>query len=135
MNTNLQHAAVLIGRVALALLFLWSGWDKIENFAGAAGYIAQAGLPLARPLAVGSIIVELGGGILLVVGWQARWVAAALAAFTLAVTLIFHNFWAYTGAEAYGLTIHFFKNLSTIGGLLVVTGCGAGRYRLGRRRA
>lgn len=134
MNTNLQHAAVLVGRVAVALLFLWSGWDKIANFAGAAGYMAKAGLPLVQPLLVGSIIVELGGAILLVVGWETRSVAAALAAYTFAITLIFHNFWAYPGADAYGQTIHFFKNLSIIGGMLVLTGCGAGRYSLDRKR-
>ena len=67
----------LVGRILLALIFIISGFGKVTGFAGAVGYIQSAGLPAAQLGAIVAIIVELVGGIMLVVGWKARWAAAA----------------------------------------------------------
>lgn len=62
----------LVSRVLIALIFVWSGFGKIAGFAGTVGYIASQGLPLPQLAAIAAIIVELGGGIMLIVGWNAR---------------------------------------------------------------
>ena len=72
----------LVSRVLIALIFVWSGFGKIAGFAGTVGYIASQGLPLPQLAAIAAIIVELGGGIMLIVGWNARLAAAAMFIFT-----------------------------------------------------
>jgi putative oxidoreductase len=70
--------------------------------------------------------VELGGGILLILGWKTRWAAAAMCIFTVVAALIFHNFWAVPAEQAQGQMIHFMKNISMAGGLLYVVVFGSG---------
>ena len=84
----------LIGRVLLALMFLMAGYSKFGGLEGTAGYIASKGLPMPEVLAIGAAVLEFGAAALLIVGWQARWAALSLAAFTLVASLVFHNFWA-----------------------------------------
>lgn len=124
--------AALVGRILLATLFITSGFAKISGFEGTAGYIASKGLPLPQVLAALTIAVELGGGILLVLGWKARWAALALAVFTLLTAFLFHNYWTFPEAERMAEQINFWKNLSIAGGMLVVFGLGAGRYGIDR---
>ena len=71
-----KQFAPVTGRVLLALIFVLSGFNKIGGFAGTAGYMASKGLPMAEVLLVLTIIIELGGGLLIMLGWQARWAAA-----------------------------------------------------------
>jgi len=121
------------GRVLLALLFLWSGFGKIIGFEGTVGYIASKGMPLPQLAALGAILIEVGGGLLLVIGWHTRWAAAALLLFMIPATLIFHNFWAVDAAQAQGQLIHFMKNLSITGGILYVMAFGAGPLSVDNR--
>jgi putative oxidoreductase len=120
----------LLGRVLLSLIFVISGAKKIMTFAGTAGYIASKGLPAAEILTALTICVELGGGLLLLVGWKARWAALALAVFTALAAALIHNFWAMSGQEAMTNQIHFMKNLSIAGGMLMVVAFGAGRFSI-----
>lgn len=122
----------LAGRILIASIFILSGFSKIGGFAGTVGYIASKGLPLPQLAASGAIIVELGGGMLLVLGWKARWAAAALALFTAAAAFIFHNFWAMPPDQAQNQMIHFMKNISMLGGLLYVLVHGSGPLSLGK---
>jgi putative oxidoreductase len=122
----LNRFGPLAGRLLIALIFVLSGFGKITGFEGTVGYIASKGLPLPQLAAIGAIVVELGGGILLVVGWKARWAAAAMFAFTVLATLIFHNFWAVPADQAQNQMIHFMKNISILGGLLYVMVHGSG---------
>ena len=126
------HWAALAGRILLALIFVTSGFTKIGGFEGTAGYIASEGLPMPQVLAALTILVELGGGILLVVGWKARWAALALAVFTLVAAVIFHNYWAVPAAERMAQYINFWKNISMVGGMLMVFAFGPGRYSVDR---
>jgi putative oxidoreductase len=87
-------------------------------------------LPLPEVLAVLTILIELGAGLLLVVGWKARWAAFLIFLFTIPVSLVFHNFWAMEGAQAAMNQIQFLKNLSIMGGMLMVAAFGPGRYSL-----
>lgn len=127
--------APLAARILLAQLFIISGIGKLGHFAATAAYMASVGLPAAKALLVLTIALEIGGGVLLIVGWQARWVAAAFCAFTLLATFIFHPFW---NTEPAGVTTqlnNFMKNLAVIGGMLYVMAYGAGPLSLDRRRA
>lgn len=128
MNPNLSNAAALIGRILLALIFITSGFGKITSFEGTVGYIASKGLPLPQLGALIAIIVELGGSILLVIGYKARWAALALAIFTLAAAIFFHNYWAVEAAQRLAQQINFWKNVSMTGGMLMVFAHGPGRY-------
>lgn len=133
-TTNVQYDwAALLGRILLAIVFIMSGFDKIGGFEGTVGYIASKGLPMPQVLAALTILVELGGGILLVVGWKARWAALALAVFCLLAAFIFHNFWAMPEAEKMAQSTSFWKNVTIAGGMLMVFAFGPGRLSVDRR--
>jgi putative oxidoreductase len=128
MTTTQRDWGLLVGRVLLALMFVISGWGKITGFAGTAGYIASKGLPAAQLLAIAAIAVELGGGLAIALGWKTRWAALAMVVFLIVITPIFHPFWAVPPDQASMQNINFMKNLSILGGMLVLWAAGAGRY-------
>lgn len=123
---NPQALSALVGRILLALMFLLAGISKFGGLEGTAGYIASAGLPLPKLLAIATAALEVVGALMLIVGWQARWAALALAAFTLLATVLFHNYWAMPAAQQFTQQLMFMKNLAVSGGLLVVFAFGAG---------
>ena len=127
-----KDVAALVGRVLLALMFVWAGYGKITGYAGTAGWMASSGMPMVGLLLPLAILIELGGGIALIVGFKARWVALALAGFTLVASLIFHNFWAMTGDAVMTNTLFFYKNVAVIGGMLMVFAFGPGRLSVDR---
>ncbi|HET9025002.1 MAG TPA: DoxX family protein [Burkholderiaceae bacterium] len=133
MNTTMTSLLALAGRVLLALMFLDAGYGKIGGFAGTAGYIASKGLPMPQVLAAAALALELIGGLLLVIGWKARWAAAALAVFTLLAAVIFHGYWGMPAAEQMMQKLMFLKNLAVAGGLMMVVAFGAGRWSLDKR--
>jgi len=132
-HTNAQDVAALVGRILLAAIFIKSGFGKITGFEGTVGYIASKGLPLPQIGAIVAIVVELGGGILLAIGYKARWAALALAVFTLAAGILFHNYWAVDAAQKMGQEINFWKNLAMTGGFLMAYAFGPGRYSLDKK--
>jgi putative oxidoreductase len=125
MNAIKQYGPVA-GRILIAIIFIFAGFGKFTGLEGTAGYIASKGLPAAYALAIAAAIVEFGGGVLLAVGFKTRFAAAALALFTLAAALIFHNFWGVPADQAQNQMIHFLKNISMVGGLLYVIVYGSG---------
>jgi putative oxidoreductase len=130
---SMQNLALLVGRVLIAAMFVIAGYNKIGGFSGTASYIASKGLPLPEVGAALAIAVELGAGIMLVLGLKARWAALALAVFTAAATYFFHNFWAMPEAQKAMQTLMFQKNLAIIGGLLAFAVVGAGAFSVDRR--
>ena len=109
----MNKLVLIVSRVLLAQLFIVSGFGKIGGYAGTQGYMESMGVPGALlPLV---ILVELGGGLLLVAGLFTRWAALALAGFSIAAALIFHTHFA----EQMQM-IMFMKNLSIAGGLLLL---------------
>ena len=126
----LQPGGLLLGRCLLGLIFILSSSGKITGFAATAGYMASKGLPLPELLLIPTILIELGGGLLLVLGYQTRWAALAIFLFLIPVTLIFHNFWAVAADQVSNQQINFEKNLAIMGGMLYVVFTGAGRYSL-----
>ena len=122
------------GRILLALIFVISGFGKITGFEGAVGYIASKGLPLPQLGAILAIVIELGAGLLLLVGWQTRWAATALFLFLVPTTLLFHDFWSYTGSQERMQQIHFMKNLAIMGGMLYAMAFGGGALSIDNRQ-
>jgi putative oxidoreductase len=133
MNQNLQNSTALAARVLLALMFVLSGFNKLTSFDGTAAFMAHAGLPFTSLLLVLTIAVELGGGLLIMLGWQTRWVALVVFLFLIPVTLVFHNP-AGNPAQAQQQTIQLLKNLSIMGGMLQLFAFGAGMWSLDGRR-
>ena len=109
-----------VGRALVGSLFLVSGIGKILGFAGVAGWMASMGLPFASLLPAATIALEVGGGLALVTGFQARWASLGLALFLVPVTLIFHAFWGAGAAEFQNQLNHFLKNVAILGAMLVI---------------
>ena len=113
----------LAGRVGLSLIFIISGWGKIAAYAGTQQYMASAGLPGSLlPLV---IALELGGGLAILAGAFTRWIALALAVFSLVTAALFH---AHLGDAAQA--INFWKNVAMAGGFLMLAANGAGTLSL-----
>lgn len=126
LQTNVIAVA---GRLFLATVFILSGIGKIAAPEATQGFIASVGLPLPFLSFLIAVLVEVGGGILLIIGFQTRLASLALAAFTLATAIVFHNNFADQNQM-----VHFLKNISIIGGLLQVAAFGAGSLSLDARR-
>ncbi|MGJ4855227.1 DoxX family membrane protein [Labrys sp. La1] len=120
MSSDVRYTP-LLGRVLIAAIFLLSGFGKLTAPAATAGYIATVGLPLPYLGVAIAIVVELIGGLLLIVGYQTRLVALVMAAFSVAAAAFFHN-----NLGDMNQFIHFFKNIAMAGGLLQVVAFGAG---------
>lgn len=133
MSPNLTNYAALTGRVLLAALFIISGFGKIGGFDATAGYMASKGLPMPQVLLAITILLELGGGILLAVGFKTRWVALAFALWLIPTTLVFHAFWGIPAPEAATQQTQFLKNLSILGGMLMVYAFGPGALSVDKR--
>lgn len=124
---------VLLGRMCLAAIFLQSGVDKIFHYGRTVKLMASKGMPMPEILLAPAILVLIAGGVMLLLGWKARWAALALIAFMIPATLYFHDFWTYPAAQYVNQFHHFFKNLAIIGALLMVAGMGSGPMSLGRK--
>ena len=115
----------LLGRVLLGLIFVMSGMTKVTGFEATQQQMAAQGMPLTAVFLVGAIIVEVLGGLSVILGLWARAGATALFLFLIPATLIFH-----TDFSQQTQMIMFLKNLSIMGGLLLVMAFGSGAYRI-----
>lgn len=134
MFTSLQNPLSLLGRALIALLFIPAGFAKIGGFASTVGYISSKGVPMPEVAAALAIGIELGLGVLLLLGFQTRWAALGIALFTLVITFIFHNYWAVPAAQMMMQQQAFFKNIAVIGGLLTIAAWGPGAWSLDGNR-
>jgi len=129
---TLTNWALLLGRIALAFLFLDSGYAKFAYTAANVGYMQAYGMPAAELMIWPAAVLELIAGAMLVLGWKARWAALALIVFTIPATFIFHAYWGVPADQVMNQQIHFLKNLAIVGGLLSVFAHGPGRLALDR---
>lgn len=129
--------ASLVGRILLALIFLGSGFSKVTAWSATAGYMVAKGMPMVPVLLAGAALLELAGGLAVLVGYHARIAAWALFLYLIPTTLIFHNFWVLEGMERQNMMGHFMKNLAIMGGLLILAAHGPGAASLdaGRTKA
>lgn len=133
-NPNaLQDTLALVGRILIALLFVPAGFAKLTGFAGTVGYIASVGAPLPQLGAAIAVLVELGVGLMLLVGFKTRFAAIVLALFTLAASVMFHNYWSMPADKAFVNQLMFFKNVAIAGGLFAIAALGAGRFGFDRK--
>ena len=125
----------LVARILLALVFLVAGVRKVMAPAASAGYLAKLGFPAPEVMVWVAIAFELGGAILLILGWKTRWGALALALFTLIATFAAHRFWEFDAAQYANQMNHFLKNLAIVGGMVLLAATGPGPLSVdGRRR-
>ena len=116
----------LAARILLGAIFLVAGIRKALAFALTVGYFTKLGFPVPEAMAVIAIVIEIGGSTLLIVGWRTRWVAWLLALFVLIAAFAAHRFWEFDAAQMNNQLNHFLKNLSIIGGLLMIVAFGPG---------
>lgn len=125
--SNSRNIIPLISRVLLSALFIMSGINKILNPVATQQYMASFGMPLTGLLLIAAIVIELAGGLSVLLGYKARWGAIALVIFLIPATLIFH-----TNFADQMQTIQFMKNLAILGGLLMIIQYGSGAIALKR---
>src|SRR5271165_4531255 len=121
---------ILLARILLMILFVLYGWSKLTGFSGTVGYMAAEGAPLPTLSTVVAILMEFFVGLLLAVGFYTRPLALLLAVYTLGTALIGHHFWTMVDGDRAANAINFYKNISIMGGLLLLCVTGPGRYSI-----
>ena len=111
----------LLARILLALIYVIAGVSKLGNPNPTVAMMASHGVPLPHILVFGAIAVELGGGLILMVGWLSRCAALVMFFYTLTLAVIFHPYWAASGADVGTQHALFFGHLSMMGGMLYVS--------------
>lgn len=134
--TYLENACLLVGRFLLGMYFILPGIAKVTDFEGTSAYMAEHSVPFIPVLLVLTIILQVGGGMMLLIGLQGKAAAFVLAALTVIINIYMHNFWDMAeGPERAHETQNFFKNLGITGGLFCVAALGAGRLSIDHWRA
>ncbi|KWK75980.1 hypothetical protein WM16_12680 [Burkholderia ubonensis] len=128
-----KDGLLLAARVLMMVLFILFGWQKLTGFSGTVAYMASTGAPSPELSAVIAVAVELVGGLLIAIGFYTRPIALLFAAYTVATAYIGHRYWALHGMDQYMAMIHFYKNVSIVGGLLLLALTGPGKYSLDRK--
>jgi putative oxidoreductase len=127
---NVENVLNLLGRIAIATLFLPAGLNKLMGVEGTTAYFNSLGLPLVSILVWVVIAIEVLGGIALIIGFKTQLVAVVLALFTLVASIVGHAFWAAPVDAVFIAQLLFFKNMAVLGGLLVLASNGAGAISL-----
>ena len=136
--SSYDHCSILktilrfFGRVAIATIFILAGIGKFLHPDAKSIYMASKGMIMIPFFLYSVAILEILGGLSLLIGYKTRWGALILMLFLIAATVIFHDFWNQGPVEAEMQKIHFLKNLAILGGLLYVMACGAGRWSIDR---
>ncbi len=128
MQLEYQNDTVaLMSRLFMSSLFILYGYFKLTGYAGTVAYMTKLGLPsFCAALAV---IIELGGGILILLGYQTRLVSYGLALYVIIAALIAHRHFADSNQLS-----HFMKNMAIVGGFLAIAASGGGAYSLDGRK-
>lgn len=126
--TSRYDAVAALGRLLLSVIFVLAGFQKLLGFGSTVGMMTYYGLPLPFLATLVAVIIELGGGILLILGWQTRVVGLLLALWCIATALI-----AHTNFADQNMAIHFMKNIAMAGGFLQLVAFGAGAWSLDAR--
>jgi putative oxidoreductase len=127
-HSTRESLGLLISRVMIAAIFLWSGFGKLSSLPQFTAGMVDRGLPFAQLLAPLGAAVEFAAAVALILGAGTRIAALALAVFTVMATLIAHRFWNFPVDEQGLQSIQFMKNLAIIGGLAALIAVGGGRF-------
>ncbi|WP_414446819.1 DoxX family protein [Burkholderia sp. 22PA0099] len=128
-----KDGVLLVARVLMMVLFVMFGWQKLTGFSGTVAYMGSTGVPAPMLAAAVAVVMEFVAGVLIVLGFWTRPVALLLALYTLGTAFIGHHYWTMSGMEHYANLINFYKNVSIVGGLLVLAVAGPGRFSIDRR--
>jgi putative oxidoreductase len=131
---GLERYGALAARILIAQIFIASGLGKIMDWSGTEASMASRGMFWIPLFLLGAIVFELAGGLSLALGYKARLGALLLIVFLIPTTLVFHNFWTYPPEEQKLQMIMFMKNLSILGGLLMVLTYGPGLLSVDARK-
>src|SRR5262245_30582353 len=134
MTGTCQSLTALFGRIFLSAIFLLSAFGKIADWSGTTHHMEEKGMVATSFFLAGALVLEVLGGISVLLGFFARWGAVALIVFLVAVTPVFHNFWVEDGPARMSQMQHFMKNLALTGGLLMVAALGPGGFSFDNRR-
>lgn len=130
MTSDMDAAIVVSARIFLATLFLIFGWRKVRDWPGTLAQMAKDGLPAPAVAAGVAIFVELAAASAVAVGAFTRPAAALMMFYTLGTSLIEHRYWTATGPDAVDRMEGFYKNLSIMGGFMLLLVTGAGKYSI-----
>ena len=129
---NFNHPLIpLVGRLLIAYIYITSGLAKVMDWSGNVQYMSTRHLPFIPVLLAIAAVVEIGGSICLITGYQARWAALVMAGYTIVLTILFHNYWAYADPSRGMQETHFRKTIAIAGGLLALAYGGPGRWAIG----
>ena len=126
MSKTLGNAATLAGRVLFSLIFLLSGIGKIFDWENTSKFMESEGMPMVSVALVGAIVFEIVGALSIMSGFKSRWGAMLLIIFLIPATFIFHDFWTLPEDQQQIQMTMFMKNVSILGGLLIIIGHGPG---------
>jgi putative oxidoreductase len=127
---SFQNKTLLLARILLVPLYYYSGVGKVMNFEGTLARMPAGDGMVGTVLLAGAVVVELGVASTVLIGLWPRVTALVMIAYTIAATLMFHQFWASPPAAVVGQTLNFLKNMGIIGGFALIAAYGAGRYSL-----
>jgi putative oxidoreductase len=130
MENDINDGVILAARLLLAALFLIFGWRKLTDYSGTVSRMVQDGARIPVPATVVAIFVELPVAFAVAVGAFTRASAVLLALYTLGTSPIAHHYWTVTGANKIDSMESFYKNLSIMGGFLLLYITGAGKYSI-----
>jgi len=125
-----EDLAALVARLSMGALFVLYGYFKLTSYAGAVAYMGRQGLPAPALFAALAVIIELGGGLLILFGYQTRLVALGCAIYVLIAALIAHRNFGDPNQMS-----HFWKNMAIVGGFIALMVAGPGSYSVDRRKA
>ena len=130
MMNGINDAVILAARVFLATLFLIFGWRKLRDVSGTVSQMVQDGVPTPVLAAGVAIFMELPVAFAVTVGALTRLSAVLMFFYTLGASLIEHHYWTMTGADRFASMESFYKNLSIMGGFLLLCITGAGKFSI-----
>lgn len=124
-NSALQpHAIAIAGRVMVAMLFIVNGFGLIQGFAQVSAQLLTKGLPYPEAIVLGTIAFQIGGGLLLFMGWRLTWIALAYFVWLIPATIVFHAPWSAEPSNFVDQMIHFLKNVGLMGAMLLIVADG-----------
>ncbi len=124
---RLSSLGILVSRILLSTIFLLSGAMKIPGFSATQAYMAARGMKMTALFLAAAVVVEIGGGLFVLLGYRARLAALALFLYLIPVTIVFHRAACDPGQMA-----HLRKNLAVMGGLMAIVSVGAGEFSVRR---
>jgi putative oxidoreductase len=135
MSNSSSSVVPLLGRILVSVVFILGGIGKLTGFSMEEGMVAAKHLPMPAVALGIALVIELVGGLAILLGLYTRFTAWVLFLYLIPTTFLFHNFWAFQGMDRIDPMIHFEKNLAIMGGLLILAAFGPGAYSLDSARA